>query len=191
MSFRTRIWGKIGLQAKQDADSRFSKLPKFRPAKPVGLVPLERAWGIPGTSVTIADDLPVSVLPIKDRVLQTALKFLLWLLPPNEAKTRWDAQTADNHLLDILGGKGELELWDDWQTDAGWARTFTQGPNASDLRREGDVWVIDASALGEVDVQEGQANLGVVIAFHIDEEGPRPAWIKRHDGTVVRPSDAN
>ena len=113
--------------------------------------------------------------------MQTALVFAL-VITTERGETRWDEQTADNHLLDILGGKGELELWDDWQTDAGWARTFTQGPNASDLRREGDVWVIDASALGEVDVQEGQANLGVVIAFHIDELSPRMDQTTRRHG---------
>ena len=189
MSFRTRLWGQIGKTALQGAKTTFAALPPLAPPPKAGLVPLEEAWGIAGTNVLIAQDLPNSIVPIPERVRQAAVHFLLWLLPNNEKKTRWDKETATRELTAFMGIDVKPDMWKDWDSDEGWARTLTQGPCAGDLKKEGDVWVVDCSVLGLAKMREGCAPLGVKVAVTVDESGVRPAWIQRQDGTKVYPSE--
>jgi hypothetical protein len=190
MSFRTRLWGKIGKTA-LDASRNvtFASLPPFGPPPRAGLVPMEQAWGIPGTSALIAQDLPYALVPLPERIKQHVLHLLLRVLPNTEQLTRWDRETATRELLDFLGRNEPPVMWPDWDSDEGWARTFVQGPCAGDLRQEGDVWVVDCSVLGLAEMRPGCAPLGVKVALHIDEQGVRPAWIQRQDGTHVLPTE--
>lgn len=188
MSFRTELWGKIGKTALDEArNKQFAKLPPFGPPARAGLVPLEQAWGIPGTDVLIAHDLPLSIVPVSERIKQTVLHGLLRVLPNTERLTRWDKDTATRELTKFIGCAETTPMWEDWDTDEAFARTLVQGPPAGDLRQEGDVWVVDCSVLALAEMREGCAPLGVKVAIHVDEQGVRPAWIQKQDGTKVTP----
>ncbi len=189
MSFRTKLWGQVGKAALQGAKDSFSKLPVLAPPPKAGLVPLEEAWGIPGTNVLIAQDLPYSIVPLSERIKQSVVHMLLWLLPNNQRLSRWDKATATRELTAFMGLDVKLDLWKDWDTDEGWARLLVQGPCAGDLKKEGDVWVVDCSVLGLAEMREGCAPLGVKVAIHVDEAGVRPAWIQKQDGTKVYPNE--
>lgn len=189
MTIRTRFWGFVGMQARQTALDTFSKLPPLTKSEPVGLVSTEAAWGVPGCEVLIANELPPSLLRPRERWTAFGVNLLLRLFPNTQQLSRWDRDTATEHLVDIFAGKGRPALSDDWHTDEAWARTFVQGPCAGDLRREGDVWVVDASALAHGERKPGVAPLGVKVAIYVDEDGPRPAWIQMEDGTKVSPGD--
>lgn len=191
MSLRTRLWGRIGMQARQSAIDGFRSLPTITPPARVNVVPSEQAWGLPGAGVLIADDLPPPVVPFQQRATTAVLRTLLKVIPNTQKLTRWNAATATKHLVDIFGGEGEPKLWDDWQTDAGWARAFFQGPCAGDLHKEDGVWVVDASVLAFGERRPGVTPLGVKIALHVDEAGPRPAWVQMEDGKRIRPSDGD
>jgi hypothetical protein len=112
-------------------------------------------------------------------------------MPNTQQVTRWNSETATKHLVDIFNGHGHPHLWDDWQTDEGWARTFVQGPCAGDLHREGDVWVVDASVLAFGERRTGVAPLGVKIAISVDESGPRPAWVEMEDRKRISPGSGD
>ena len=190
MSFRTTLWGAIGKTAHDAArGTQFATLPRLAPPPKAGLVPLEQAWGIPGTQVLIAHDLPLSIVPLGERVKQTALHGLLQILPNTEQLSRWDKATATRELTRFLGRDVQPAMWPDWDSDEGWARTLVQGPCAGDLRREGDVWVVDCTTLAIAEMRPGCAPLGVKVAVHVDEAGVRPAWIQKQDGTRVTPAD--
>ena len=77
MTMRTKFWGTVGKVALKGAEDSFKVLPPYVPAEPVGLVPLDKAWGIPGTSVLIANDLPASVLPFSEKIKQNIIHILL------------------------------------------------------------------------------------------------------------------
>lgn len=191
MSLRTRAWGQVGRQAKRGQEAGFKVMPPLTPPDAVGLVPSEQAWGIPGAGVLIADELPPTVLPTSQRVQAKALSLLAKAVPNNQKLRRWSEETATRRLTEFLGrGSAPPTLWHDWRTDAGWARTFVQGPNAGDLRREGDVWVVDAGVLALGERRPGIVPLGVKIALEIDAQGARPAWIQMEDGSRVKPGEA-
>ena len=101
MSFRTKLWGQVGKAALQGAKDSFSKLPVLAPPPKAGLVPLEEAWGIPGTNVLIAQDLPYSIVPLSERIKQSVVHMLLWLLPNNQRLSRWDKATATRELTGL------------------------------------------------------------------------------------------
>jgi hypothetical protein len=191
MTFRTRLWGIVGQQAKAGAEAQFSKLPPLVRSPPVTLTTTAAAWGVPNCDVKIAHGLDPSMIGFQDRMTQNGVHFLLKALPNTQRINRWDIDTATEHLTDIFGGKGRPNLWPDWRTDEGWARTFVQGPCAGDLKAEGDVWVVDATALALGEPRPGVAGMGVKVALTIDEQGPRPAWIQLQDGTKVRPDQGN
>ena len=191
MSIRTRAWGQVGMRAKRGQEESFKTMPPLIPPDAVGLVPSEQAWNVPGAGVLIADDLPPTVLPTSQRVQAMALALLAKAVPNNQKLTRWDEQTATQELTDFLGSGGTKPvLWHDWRTDEGWARTFTQGPNAGDLHKEGDVWVVDASVLALGERRPGVVPLGVKIAITVDDQGARPAWIQMEDGSRLAPDGA-
>jgi hypothetical protein len=179
------------MQARQDALNQFSALPPLVPSERVGLVTTDKAWGVPGSTVLIADDLPRSILPLRTRATAAGINLLLRVIPNTQQISRWDRDTATQHLVDIFGGEGRPSMWDDWHTDTGWARAFVQGPCAGTLHREEDVWVVDASVLALGELRAGVAPLGVKVALHVDEQGPRPAWIQMQDGQRITPDDGD
>lgn len=189
MSFRTRLWGKLGKAALDAAHQQFSKLPPFGPPPRAGLVPLEQAWGIPGTKVLIAHDLPLSIVPVSERIKQGVMHVLLRVLPNTQRLTRWSKDTATRDLMQFLDNAQGPKMWADWDTDEGWARALVQGPCAGTLKREGDHWVVDCSVLALAEMREGCGPLGMKIAIDIDAAGVRPAWIQKQDGTRVTPAE--
>jgi hypothetical protein len=191
MTVRTMIWGRVARQAKRDAIQHFQRLPPLVPSARVGLVSTEAAWGVPGCDVLIANEVPTSMLTMADRGSKVAVGVLLKLIPNTQQISRWSAAKATAELTDFLGGGGRPELWSDWQTDEGWARVFVQGPCAGELRREGDVLVVDASPLSHGERKPGVAPLGVKVAIHVDAKGTRPAWIQMEDGTRVTPDQGD
>jgi hypothetical protein len=190
MSLRTKFWGLIGSQARRTDLGVFSTMPALAPPDPIGLRSSEQAWGVPNVGVLIADELPPSVVGLRTRAIQTGVGVLLRLFPNTERRSRWSPAQATAELVDFLGGQPKPHLWNDWGTDTGWARAFVQGPCAGDLRREEDVWVVDASVLAFGERRTGVPPLGVKVAIHVDEQGPRPAWIQMQDGKRIRPTDA-
>jgi hypothetical protein len=191
MTFRTRLWAKVGEQARRDAVALFATMPAARPSPRVELAPLREAWGMDGIGGSIVHRLPWSMRGVKNHATLGLVGLLMKLVPNNERASRWSRAVADAQLCDIFDGQHRPVLWDDWHTDAGWARTFVQGPCAGDLRAEGDVWVVDASLLAKCEVKPGLVPLGVRVALAIDEHGPRPAWIQLQDGSRVTPADGD
>ena len=189
MTFRTRLWAKVGEQARRDAVTLFSTMPLSQPSPRVGLASMRDAWGMDDEGVNIVHQLPYSMRGAKNHATLGLVGLLFKLFPNNERLTRWNRETASEQLVDIFNGKHRPVLWPDWHSDAGWARTFVQGPCAGDLRAEGDIWVVDARVLASCECKPGLVPLGVMVALTIDEQGPRPAWIQLQDGRRVTPAD--
>ena len=192
MTLRTRMWGQIGIQAKNADLENFRVQPKVEAPVRVGLVSSEEAWGLPNAGILIANDLPPSIIPLQRRAQATGLNVLLKVFPNTQQRSRWTLDQATKHLLDVVKGEDpKPNMWADWHTDEGWARAFTQGPCATDLTfdREEGVWVVDASVLAFGERRMGVSPMGVRVALRIDESGPQPAFIEMEDRSRVHPGD--
>jgi len=137
MSFRTRLYARLQNSSRDGLLAAFSKLPPAVPPTPVPLVSTEVAWDLPGIEMVVPENLPMAVVSRSERVKTGILSFLLKYYPDSQRLTRWDRETAERELLQVLDGGAPLEIWSDWKTYEGWARPFTPGPPACPIRPEG------------------------------------------------------
>jgi hypothetical protein len=189
MTFRTRLYARLQTRSRASLNETFRHLPPAQAPSRVPLASTHDVWDLPGLAMQVPADLPRDVVSRSERLKTGVLSLLLRHLPNTERRTRWDRATAEQHLLDVLDGGIPIDLWADWKTDAGWARLFTQGPLASQIRREGDALVADVRPLSKAERYAGLAAVGVRVGLAIDERGPRPLWIELEDGTRVTPTD--
>jgi hypothetical protein len=189
MSFRTRLYARLQTRARAGLNATFTVMPRAEAPAAVPLVSTEEAWDLPGVAMVVPGDCPSPVVSRAERFRTKSLSLLLKYYPETEKLTRWDRDTAERSLLEVLDGGIPVDIWPDWKTDEGWARLFTHGPLACLIRREGDEHVADVRVLAKGERHAGLAAVGSRVGLTIDAKGARPRWIELEDGTRVTPSD--
>jgi hypothetical protein len=191
LSWRNSLYATLAKQLRAQFEGKFVTPPReLAPAGRVGLKSTDTLWGPTGTPLAVADDLPLALFGVGDRLRLGVFRTTLRWIPNNARETRWSQARSEVELLDLVGGGPPIHAWPDAVSDRGWARLFTHGPIASAVERRGDELIVDLSILRGLPRHPGLEPIGCVAAARLVDGHAAPSWIELEHGRRLTPGEA-